>query len=144
MMAYVTLEDDVGAMELLVFSNVINQYGVYLSENSTVVVNGKISVRDEKAPQLIVNEVQSMEQFVQMTPAQVTQPKGGKLYLKLPSEVGKEYNRVRPVLNMFPGKTPVVLYFADTQLRRQTHCLMDADLLQELREILGEANVVVK
>lgn len=144
MMAYVTLEDDVGAMELLVFSNVINQYGVYLSENSTVVVNGKISVRDEKAPQLIVNEVQSMEQFVQMTPAQVTQPKGGKLYLKLPSEVGKEYNRVRPVLNMFPGKTPVVLYFADTKLRRQTHCVTDRDLLKELCDILGEENVVLK
>ena len=70
--------------------------------------------------------------------------RGERLYLKLPSENGREYRRVRPVLNMFLGKTPVVLYFADTRLRRQTHCLLDEDLLQELREILGEENVVLK
>ena len=70
--------------------------------------------------------------------------KGGRLYLKLPSEIGREYRRVRPVLNMFPGKTPVVLYFEDTRLRRQTHCLAEPELLQELREILGEKNVILK
>ena len=146
MMAYVTLEDDVGAMELLVFSNTINQYGAYLSENTAVVVQGKISVRDEKAPQLVCNQVWTMEQFIQQNKSgAVAQPvQGGRLYLKLPSETGREYRRVRPVLNMFLGKTPVVLYFADTRLRRQTHCLLDPDLLQELREILGEENVVVK
>ena len=142
MMAYVTLEDDAGAMEMLVFSNAMNQYGVYLSENSTVVVTGKISVRDEKAPQLIVNQVWSMDQFALVVPKE--QLVGEKLYLKLPTETGLEYRRVRPVLNMFPGKVPVVLYFADTKLRRQTHCLLDSDLLQELREILGEENVVLK
>ena len=70
--------------------------------------------------------------------------KGERLYLKLPSEAGREYRRVRPVLNMFLGRTPVVLYFADTGLRRQTHCQLEEDLLQELREILGSGNVVVK
>ena len=148
MMAYVTLEDDSGAMELLVFSNAINQYGSYLSENSTVVVQGKLSVREEKAPQMICNQVYPIDQFTQMrsengqpVPVQV---RGERLYLKLPSEDCREYRRVRPVLNMFPGKTPVILYFADTRLRRQTHCLLDSDLLQELGEILGEENVVVK
>ena len=143
MMAYVTLEDDMAAMELLVFSNTINQYGGYLSENSTVVVAGKISVRDDKAPQLIANQVWPIGEYEHQAP----QPKtfsGGKLYLKLPSEQGREYRRVRPVLNMFPGKLPVVLYFEDTGLRRQTHCLPEPDLLQELREILGEKNVVLK
>ena len=147
MMAYVTLEDDTGAMELLVFSNAINQYGSYLSENTAVVVSGKISVRDEKAPQIIANRVWPIDQFTRQPEAQVQAPpavKGERLYLKLPSEAGREYRRVRPVLNMFLGRTPVVLYFADTGLRRQTHCQLEEDLLQELREILGSGNVVVK
>jgi len=144
MMAYVTLEDDAGSMELLVFSNTINQYGAYLSENMTVVVAGKISVRDEKSPQLITNQVWPIEQYTAQPKSAPAPGKGEKLYLKLPSEQGREYRRVRPVLNMFPGKTPVVLYFADTGLRRQTHCLPESDLLQELREILGEKNVVMK
>ena len=45
---------------------------------------------------------------------------------------------------MFPGKLPVVLYFADTRLRRQTYCQPDPDLLRELEEILGKENVVLK
>jgi DNA polymerase-3 subunit alpha len=147
MMAYVTVEDDTGSMELLVFSNTINQYGSYLSENTAVVVSGKISVRDEKAPQLICNQVWPIEEYTRQKGTEKTEPipvRGERLYLKLPSENGREYRRVRPVLNMFLGKTPVVLYFADTRLRRQTHCLLDEDLLQELREILGAENVVLK
>jgi len=147
MMAYVTLEDDAGSMELLVFSNTINQYGGYLRENMTVVVAGKISVRDEKAPQLIANQVWPIEQVAQTGLLQTAAPttlKGERLYLKLPSETAREYRRVCPVLNMFPGKTPVVLYFEDTCLRRQTFCVMDSDLIQELREILGEDHVVLK
>ncbi len=142
MMAYVTLEDDTAAMELLVFSNAFNQYGAYLAENSAVVVMGKLSVRDEKAPQMIVDQVWSMEQFRSQTPVETV--KAEKLYLKLPSETASAFSRVRPVLNMFPGQVPVVLYFEDTKIRRQTHCLLDEDLLQELRDILGEANVVLK
>jgi len=144
MMAYVTLEDDTASMEMLVFSNTINQYGAYLSENMSVVVHGKISVRDEKAPQLIVNQVIPIGDFMQSDQPAAIPRKGERLYLKLPSELGREYRRVRPVLNMFPGKLPVVLYFEDTQLRRQTHCLPEPELLQELREILGEKNVVLK
>jgi len=67
-----------------------------------------------------------------------------KLYLKLSSETGVDYRRVRPVLNMFIGKCPVFLYFSDSGVRRQTHCVLDPDLLAELREILGKENVVVK
>ena len=70
--------------------------------------------------------------------------KAHKLYLQLPSEDSRAYRKVRPVLNMFPGPIQVVLYFADTKIRRQTHCIILEDLMQELREILGETNVVLK
>ena len=48
------------------------------------------------------------------------------------------------VLHMFPGSMPVVLFFADTRLRRGAACLPDNDLFAELRELLGEENVVIK
>ena len=67
-----------------------------------------------------------------------------KLYLQFPSENSREERRARPVLKMFPGKTPVILFYADTRTRRQTYCMPDPDLVQELREILGEPNVVLK
>ena len=54
MMAYVTLEDDTAAVELLAFSSVISQYGNYLKENLPIVVTGRLSLRDEKEPQIVL------------------------------------------------------------------------------------------
>lgn len=41
MMAYVTVEDDTGSMELLTFSTILNQYGSLLYENAAVILNGQ-------------------------------------------------------------------------------------------------------
>ncbi len=147
MMAYITLEDDTGSMELLVFSNALERYGSYLGENAAVVAMGRLSVRDEKAPQLILNQARLISSLEEqpLPPIQTArQVKASRLYLKLPSEQSRAYRRVRPVLNMFPGGLPVTLYFNDTKTRRQTFSLADQDLIKELCEILGPANVVLK
>ena len=60
MMAYVTLEDDTGSMELLTFSNVLTQFGSLVQEGAAVVVIGRLSIRDEKDPQVVVNRVRSI------------------------------------------------------------------------------------
>ncbi len=149
MMAYVTLEDDTGAMELLVFSNALNQYGNCLTENAAVVIQGKLSVRDEKEPQMILNRAVPIDQFEGQARRQEPGnrrdvPQAGKLYLRLESESAPVFRKVTAVLHMFPGSMPVVLFFADTRARRGAACLPDADLFQELRELLGEENVVIK
>ena len=60
LMAYVSLEDDTGSMELLVFARVLSACGPYLRANTPILVTGKISVRDEKEPQLLVDSVRVM------------------------------------------------------------------------------------
>ena len=49
-----------------------------------------------------------------------------------------------PILKMFPGRARAVIYFADTGARMGGACALDERMLQELREQLGEKNVVVK
>ena len=144
MMAYVTLEDDTAAMEMLAFSNVLTQFGDHLRENAAVVVQGRLSVRDEKAPQIIVNRVSPIAELPQNPVSSQSAVPGSKLYLKLPSEQSGRSRRAAAVLNMFPGQLPVVLYYADTGLRRQTTAMNDSDMLRELAEILGEDCVVLK
>ena len=68
----------------------------------------------------------------------------GRLYLRLPSEEGRLYPKVRAILNMFPGGSETVIYFADTKLRRGTRCGMAEPRLRELKNVRGEGNVVVK
>ena len=45
---------------------------------------------------------------------------------------------------MFPGENPAVVYLADRKKKLQTQCLLHEALLAELRETLGEKNVVLK
>ena len=66
MMAYVTVEDDTAAIEMLGFSNVLNQYGGYLKENSPVVVTGRISLREDKEPQIVINRARPISDFESM------------------------------------------------------------------------------
>ena len=160
MMAYVTLEDDTAAAELLVFANALSQYGNCLREGQAVTVTGKVSIRDEKEPQIILNSAQLLQpqdevaDRAQERAAEQRQSDAGpradaqircqKLYLKLPSEDSLEYAKTRAILNMFPGPIQAVLYFADSGVRRGTGCGPQQIMLDELRSVLGDDCVVPK
>ncbi|MBO7184492.1 MAG: DNA polymerase III subunit alpha, partial [Oscillospiraceae bacterium] len=157
MMAYVTVEDDTASMEMLAFSNVLSQYGGYLKENTPVVITGRLSLRDDKDPQIVINRACPISDYAQQpqdpvvpevqpqTPPQQKNPiLTGKLYLKLPSENSPAFRKVKAIINMFPGESEVVLYFADTKLRRGSRCQIADNMLTELKALLGNENVVVK
>ena len=149
MMSYVTVEDDTASIEMLAFSNVLSQYGGYLRENSPVVITGRLSLRDDKEPQIVINRARPISDFAESNPEPIrkltsNEIRTGTLYLRLPGEEGKLFPKIRAILNMFPGDSAVVLYFADTKQRRGTRCALMDSMLQELKSVLGEANVVLK
>ena len=144
MMAYVTIEDDTGGVELLAFSKVLSQYGGYLRENQPVVIVGKLSIRDEKEPQIIVNRARPISDYVDGLAEEEPERKTGTLYLRLPTQEDSRYRKVRAMVNMFPGTQKVVVYFADTRQCRGAQCSLDKRLLSELQNVLGQENVVVK
>ena len=149
MMAYVTVEDDTASIEMLAFSNVLNQYGGYLRENSAVVITGRLSIRDEKEPQIVINRARPISDYandvaeIEPTPVPVQQ-KAGKLYLQLTGQDDPRYQKVKAIVNMFPGEGQVVLFFADTRTRRGTLAAFDSRMLAELKNVLGDSNVVLK
>jgi DNA polymerase-3 subunit alpha len=114
------------------------------------VITGRLSIRDEKEPQIVINRARPMSDFADQEPVSESAPPvqnrihQGKLYLQLPSEDDSRYPKVRAILNMFPGESGVVLFFADTRQRRGTRCVIMDSMLSELKNVLGEANVVLK
>jgi DNA polymerase-3 subunit alpha len=150
-MAYVTVEDDTAAIEMIAFSRILDQFGGYLKENAPVVIVGRLSLRDDKEPQIVINRVRPMSDFEREDVQKELQasetapiPENATLYLRLPGEEGKLFPKIRAILNMFPGENSVVLYFADTKRRRGTRAALMRPMLQELKKVLGEENVVVK
>ena len=136
-------------MELLCFARVLDTCGAYLKENQAVVVRGRLSVRDEKAPQVMCDSVYPLSTVKGGTPPPPA-PKGEKiltgqtLYLKFPSLDHPSVRHMKLVFQMFPGPTTVKMVMADTRKVYGTHVILHEALLQEARETLGAENVVVK
>ena len=138
LMAYVNLEDDTGGMELLCFSRVMDESGGYIRDNSALLVTGKISVRDEKEPQIMVDSIRPLSDLGE--PDQQEQV----LWLRLPSREDPRMRKVRLALSFFPGEQQAILYFEDCKKRVGTRCQIAPSLVKEMKERLGENNVVVK
>jgi len=144
-MSYVTIEDDTAAIELIVFSKALSEYGGYLRENAALVITGRLSTRENKDPQIIVNRVRQISDFKKNIGIDDLRVKPNDiLYLRLPSESDARFGKVKAILNMFPGEKQVVVYFADTKLRRGSRCALDDRMIPELERLLGKENVVVK
>ena len=74
-----------------------------------------------------------------------TIPGRGKLYLRLPSASDPRWPYIQKILIMVPGAEPLRAKFTDTgECSAPLPCQIHPILLQELREQLGEENVVVK
>ena len=140
LMAYVNLEDDTSAMELLCFSRVLDESGGYIRENNAILAQGKISVRDEKAPQLMVDAIRPLSDL----DGEVAAAGEQKLWLRLPSREDPRMRKVRLALSFFPGDQQVIVYFEDCKKRVGSRCQIHPSLIADLKERLGEANVVLK
>ena len=137
LMAYINLEDATASMELLCFSRVLNESGSYIRENSAILAEGKISVREDKEPQLMVDSIRPL--------SNLEAAGGGEtLYLRLPSREDPQVRKVRLALSFFPGQSQVVIYFEDCKKRIGSRCEIHPTLVKDLTERLGERNVVVK
>ena len=148
LMAYVTLEDGTGTMELLCFARILEQCGSYLQEGQVIYVTGTLSVRDEKAPQLLCDFARPLSSSLS-TPAprqeQGQKTAGQTLYLRLPSANGPEMDILRKILYMFEGReNNVRIRVLDSGKLIGTTCDLHPSLVRDLEERFGKENVVVK
>lgn len=122
-MAFLTVEDTTGAMEVLVFPKILQRYGQLLTVGSVVVLSGRISVREEEDAKLLCEKaVTIQDRLAWRSGSPVRKPNAGAgsgkrpgLYLRIPSRQGKEMEKAQNLLEIFEGTTPVYVFFQDTQ-----------------------------
>ena len=148
-MAFLTLEDMFGSLEILVFPKILSQYGIYIKEGSTVFIKGRISRREDEDTKVICESASSIpstpeEGEKEIKKQQKKRPDG--LYLKVPNENSPAYKRAKQLLAVFDGKDSVYIYMSDSgkMFKAPTSMCVDVNevLLKELRRVLGERNVV--
>ena len=151
-MCTIRLEDDTGSIEVIAFQRVLEQGSAYLEQNSAVAVNGKISLRDEKDPQLMADSIQPLSGLMARSgkpaPVQEAAPavseKEKTLWVKIPSCEDPLFEHIRLLLTMFPGNDRMILYCEKEKKKIGARCLRHQTLLAELQELCGDSNVVVR
>ena len=146
LMSYIRLEDDTGGIELIAFQRALEQSGNYLTENSAILVKGKISVRDEKEPQIMIDTVVPLSEDMVLPSENIPQKKnaGKTLWVKIGSETSVVFNHIRKLLVMFPGRDKIILYCEKENKKLASNCIIHDALIRELKRIVGDKNVVVK
>ncbi|KXG74933.1 DNA polymerase III subunit alpha [Thermotalea metallivorans] len=150
MMAFISLEDLYGTVEVLVFPNVYEKYVSLLTEDSAVIVEGKISMKEDEQPKIIA------EKILPLTKKQKyagEKDNGEKMKLCLKISRDKDISlieQMKPTLEKWKGNVPVYLYVEGKDRKMQ---VMKADkslwvkihreLLEELEKMLGHGCVKV-
>ncbi len=140
LMAYIQLEDDTGTIELLAFQRALDNGGGYVADNAAIIVRGRISVRDEKEPQIVVDSIRPMSDAA-LPDGSYAKPR--KLWIRLAQNDARIMRRIELLQEMFPGNDRMIVYFADTGRRLGADCVIMDSLVRELVEMVGAENVKV-
>ncbi|EIV99452.1 DNA polymerase III subunit alpha [Thermoanaerobacter siderophilus] len=133
MMAFVTIEDLYGTIEVIVFPTVYEKYSSIIKEDNPVVVRGKVSLKEEEEPKILCDEIKLLSQAIVK-----------KLYLNLQDSTKIEI--VKQILRKNPGNMPVVLKLNSKKLLAANRDLWvngSKELIKQLYVVLGEENVKV-
>ena len=110
-----------------------------------MVVKGRLSVRDEKAPQILCDSAYPLSAAgAPAAEGQAAKAPDQVLYLKFPSLDHPSVRHMKLVFQMFPGNAAVKMVMADTRKVYAARVLLRPALVEEAKETLGEENVVVK
>ena len=156
MMAFVQLEDLYGVTEVLVFPKVYERYGAELLPETPVLMAGRLSIREDEAPKLLMERVAPLRggQAVLGALSEEERPRrrerragartNHKLYLRLNASQRDEVLRI---LSETPGRICVVLYVVEEGKAYQApeeYWVDEGYDFGALANLLGADSVVLK
>ena len=137
MMAFITLEDLVGSVEVIVFPKDYEKNREVFVEDAKVFIQGRASIGDDPVGKLVCERVIPFAEI----------PK--QLWLKFPDKDAyfSEEARILDLLKMSEGNDSVVIYLEKEKAKKvlpsNRNVSADPELLSVLAEKLGENNVKV-
>lgn len=148
MMAFITVEDLSGSMEVLAFPKVLLAASEAVHDNAVVVIKGRVSYKEDEPSKLIADSIVDVERYEpDKIKTDIKSTKNG-LWLKLSSVRSESFEETKNLLQIFEGNFPVYMYFEDTKQRmlapKSLWCTQSDLLVSELERVLGAGNVKVK
>jgi DNA polymerase III subunit alpha len=138
-MAFFTLEDKSGSIEVIVFPKVMPQALPYLDSDKVISVTGKISYKDGE-PKLLANTIKDLpsDELYAMALNELESQKQLTIHLPDIKDQGV-LHQIKQLLESNPGQAPVFLNVGTGQeaniIKTKTSVRISRDLIQKLRTI---------
>ncbi len=135
MMAFITLEDLFGNVEVIIFPKDYDKYKSMLETDQKIFVRGKVTVEEEKAAKLICQEIIPFDSIPQ------------EVWIKYPNLEGfqKDEQSLYHLLDQYDGNDSVVIFCEAEKcikkLPKSKNVKADNDLIGQLVTIYTEENV---
>ncbi|MFD1038110.1 DNA polymerase III subunit alpha [Virgibacillus byunsanensis] len=114
-MAFMTIEDETGEMEAVIFPDLYRNVYRWLQEEMIIVFNGKVELRN-KSMQWIISDVHPLKEETFQV-----QQKTQRLFIKLSDQTKETALKIiKNIANESPGSTPIIVYHAE---KKQTYKL---------------------
>ena len=139
-MAQLTLEGLTGSIEAVCFPRQYKEAKQLLNSEMVLLVSGTLDTSREEYPKILINKVESVENL--------KESKNFGLYLKAYSDDDSVFLKALQLVKNFKGSDSLFVYFSKdkrlTKYNDSFNVTITEELLQQLKQILGDRNVAVK
>lgn len=163
-MAFIELEDLYGAIEIVVFPQLLQKYNVILNEDNIIYVKGTLSIKEGENAKLIAREIKDINDDTDFTARSynsgrtrnvenIKAENGKKLYLKIDSMSDTDTtNNIVEIAKQYPGNDSIYLYPMDENIngKRKAYkmtgaltCICD-EFINNLEKLLPKDNIKIK
>jgi DNA polymerase-3 subunit alpha len=147
MMAFITLEDLFGSVEVIVFPRQLREYSAILNTDNIVGIRGRVSSREGEATKLVAEKIWELKKSLKSK--EIIDEELKKVYIK----INKEYNdtkldEVKDCLKMYSGNSAVYVFDEKSGkkyiLDKRLWVSPNNDFLQELEQIVDKKSIVIR
>ena len=133
-MAFVTVEDLYGTIEIIVFENCYNESSKYLTEESIVTVEGRLSLREDDEPKIVARTIKPFGENSRKI-----------LTIDINGMEEAEKDKLRGIIRFFHGdrnNMPVQIS-EDGELKPCGTIFFTDEILKEFEEIVGKERIEI-
>ncbi len=138
-MAFITVEDIYGSIEVIIFPNTYQKFMDILKEEEIVVINGRASIAEDQQSKVISQEIYNLDSLVE---------KLKEIWIRIPKgrEVG--INVIKEILDRHIGTSRSILFIEESREKKvninNQGVKISEELKNELIDMLGSENIFIK
>lgn len=136
LMAFVTAEDNYGALECLVFPNIYTRFRERLIPEKVVRLKGRLSMREDEQPKIILDAAYEVQ----------PDGEGRRIWIRVTDENRAALNELDEFMAEYAGENRVILYYERERGQKELDKGLSSgeQALEGLRRLFGSQHVRIK